>query len=106
MILSISQLSLQWRPRHLVFKVTHAGRLQLIVHKESPATAANEIKEITIDEFGGLENNLKLDSEKYVFAIITTHVTECFSTESPQELTEWSQLLQEYLGKGEDDKPS
>lgn len=83
-----------------MFKVTHAGRLQLIVHKESPPTAANEIKEIAIDEFGGLEFNLKLDSEKYVFAIITTQVTECFSTETPQQLTEWKQLLQEYLGKG------
>ena len=93
-------LSVQWRPRYLVFKVTHAGRLQLFVHKEHPPTAANEVKEIAIDEFGGLEGNLKLDNEKYVFAIITTHVTECFSTESPQELTDWRQLLQEYLGKG------
>lgn len=83
-----------------MFKVTHAGRLQLIVHKESPAIAANEIKEIAIDEFGGLEHNLKLDNEKYVFAIITTSITECFSTESPQDLTDWRQLLQEYLGKG------
>lgn len=93
-------LLLQWRPRHLVFKVTHAGRLQLILHKESPATASNEIKEIAIDEFGGLEDNLKLDNEKYVFAIITTNITECFSTETPQDWTDWKQLLQEYLGKG------
>ena len=83
-----------------MFKVTHAGRLQLIVYKESPPTAANEIKEISIDEFGGLEHNLRIDSEKYVFAIITTNMTECFSTESPQDLSDWKQLLQEYLGKG------
>ncbi len=91
---------MQWRSRHVVFKVTHAGRLQLIVHKESPPTAANEIKEVAIDEFGGLDYNLKIDNEKYAFAIITTHITECFSTDSPHELTEWIQLLQEYLGKG------
>ena len=91
---------MQWRQRYLVFKITQAGRLQLIVYKESPATAANEIKEISIDQFGGLENNLRLDGEKYVFAIITTSITECFSVETPQELSEWSKLLQEYLGKG------
>ena len=83
-----------------MFKVTHAGRLQLILHKEHPPTAANELKEIAIDEFGGLEHNLKIDNERYVCAVITTHATECFSTETPQELTEWKQLLQEYLGKG------
>ena len=87
----------------MVFKVTHAGRLQLYVHKDFPPTAANEIKEIAIDEFGGLEHNLKLENEKYVFAIITTHITECFSIESPQELTAWRQLLQEYLGKGKNE---
>ncbi len=83
-----------------MFKKTQAGRLQLIVNKETPATAVNEIKEISIDEFGGLENNLRLEGEKYVFAIITTTTTECFSVETPQELSEWSKLLQEYLGKG------
>ena len=84
-----------------MFKLTQAaGRLQLIVYKEPPATAVNEIKEISIDQFGGLENNLRLDGEKFVFAIITTTITECFSVETPQELSDWSQLLQEYLGKG------
>ena len=83
-----------------MFKVTHAGRLQLIVYKEYPPTAANEIKEISIDEFGGLEHSLKIDNERYVFAIIT-NVTECFSTETPRELGEWRKLLQEYLGKGD-----
>ena len=59
----------------------------------------NEIKEVPIDEFGGLESNLSLDNEKYAFAIITTHVTESFSVESPREMTEWTTLLQEYWEK-------
>ena len=84
----------------MVFKITHSGRLQLIIYKEQPAIPMNEIKEVPIDEFGGLESNLSLDNEKYAFAIITTHVTESFSVESPREMTEWTTLLQEYLGKG------
>ena len=60
----------------------------------------NEIKEVPIDEFGGLVSNLSLDNERYAFAIITTHITESFSSESPQVMTEWTSLLQEYLGKG------
>lgn len=83
-----------------MFKVTHGGRLQLIVYKDHTASAAGEIKEIAIEDFGGLEHNLKLDNEKYAFAIITTNVTECFSVDSPRELLEWKQILQEYLGKG------
>ena len=84
----------------MVFKVTHSGRLQLIIYKDQPAIPVNEIKEVPIDEFGGLESNLSLDNEKYAFAITTTHITESFSVESPHEMTEWTTLLQEYLGKG------
>ena len=84
----------------MVFKITHSGRLQLIVYKDQPAIPANEIKEVPIDEFGGLEGNLSVDNEKYAFAVITTHVTESFSADSPNEMTEWTRSLQEYLGKG------
>ena len=45
-------------------------------------------------------SNLSLDNEKFAFAVITTHVTESFSSESPHVVTEWTSLLQEYLGKG------
>ena len=90
----------QWKPRYVVFKITHSGRLQLIIYKDQPAVPINEIKEVPIDEFGGLVSNLSLDNERYAFAIITTHITESFSSESPQVMTEWTSLLQEYLGKG------
>ena len=91
----------QWRSRYIVFKITSSGPLRLIVYKEQPATSANELKEIQIDEFGGLDFGLKLDSEKHVFAIITTGATDCFSTDTAEEMLEWTRLLQEYLGKGE-----
>lgn len=55
---------------------------------------------MTIEEYGGIENNLRLENELYTFAIITTSATECFSAETPQELTDWTNLIQEYLGKG------
>ena len=84
----------------MVFKVTNSGRLQFLVYKEQPTIPANEMKEIPIEEFGGLEANLKLDSEKCVFAIVTTQVTDCFATDTPEEMHEWVRLLQEYLGKG------
>ena len=100
MIVTHSVLLFQWKPRYVVFKITHSGRLQLIVYKDQPAVPANEIKEVPIDEFGGLESNLSTDNEKYAFAVIMTHVTESFSADSPHERTEWTRLLQEYLGKG------
>ena len=91
----------QWRQRHVVFKITHSGRLRLIVYKELPAVPANEAKEIQIEQFGGLETNFKLDNEKYLFAIVTNCATDCFSAETPQEMSDWTTVLQEYLGKGD-----
>lgn len=90
---------LRWRQRHVVFKITHSGRLRLIVYKELPAVPANEAKEIQIEQFGGLETNFKLDNEKYLFAIVTNCATDCFSAETPQEMSDWTTVLQEYLGK-------
>ena len=58
------------------------------------------MKEIPIEEFGGLESTAKVDSEKHVFSVITTGMTDSFSTDSPEELRDWTVLLQEYLGKG------
>ena len=72
-----------------------------MLYKEPPAIPDNEFKHVAIEEYGGLETNLRLDSEKYTFAIITSSVTECFSVDSPQELTDWTKVIQEYLGKGE-----
>ena len=62
---------------------------------------SNEVKEIPIEDFGGLEVNLRLDSEKYTFGIISSTMTDCFAVETPDELNKWTSLLQEYLGKGE-----
>ncbi len=90
----------QWRQRYVAFKVTNSGRLQFVIYKEAPAIPDNEIKHVAIDEYGGLETNMKLESEKYTFAIITNSSTECFSVDSPHEMSEWTNLLQEYLGKG------
>ena len=84
-----------------MFKISGGGRLQFIIHKDYPPSPANEVKEIAIEEFGGLESTTKVDSEKHVFSVITTNVTDCFSTESAEEMAEWTTLLQEYLGKGE-----
>ena len=83
-----------------MFKVSGGGRLQFIIHKDFPPSPANEVKEIPIEEFGGLESTAKVDSEKHVFSIITTSVTDSFSTEGVEDLAEWTSLLQEYLGKG------
>ena len=91
----------QWKPRYVVFKMSQSGRLQLTVYKEQPTVPSNEIKEIPIEEYGGLEVNLRLDSEKYTFAIITNSMTDCFAVETHDELNKWTALLQEYLGKGE-----
>ena len=71
------------------------------MYKEQPTVPSNEIKEIPIEEYGGLEVNLRLDSEKYTFAIITHSMTDCFAVETHSELNKWTALLQEYLGKGE-----
>lgn len=90
----------QWKQRYVAFKITNSGRLQFVIYKEAPAIPDNEVKYVAIDEYGGLETNMKLDSEKYTFAIITNSSTECFSVDSPHEMTEWTKLLQEYLGKG------
>ena len=84
-----------------MFKISGGGRLQFIIYRDQPTSPANEIKEIPIEEFGGLESSLKLDNEKFVFYVITTSVTDCFSADSAEELNEWTTLLQEYLGKGE-----
>ncbi len=85
----------------MVFKITSSGRLRFVVYKEQPATPTNELKEVQMDEFGGMEVGLKMDSEKHVFAVISTSVTDCFSTETAEEMFEWCRLLREYLGKGE-----
>ena len=90
----------QWKTRYVVFKISGGGRLQFIIYKESPTSPANEVKEIPIEEYGGLESNTKVDSEKNVFSVITTNMTDTFATESGEDLMEWTQLLQEYLGKG------
>ena len=85
----------------MVFKISGGGRLQFIIYKESPATPANEVKEIPIEEFGGVDSTTgKVDSERNVFSVITTNMTDSFSTDSADDLVEWTQLLQEYLGKG------
>ena len=83
-----------------MFKVTSSGRYQFIIYKEQPMTPANEVKEVPIEEFGGLDINAKIDSEKNTFAVITTSTTDCFSTDSPDEMVKWTRVLQEYLGKG------
>lgn len=77
-----------------------AGRLEFVIYKESPQGSC-EVKSIPIEEFGGLETNLKLDiQEKYTFAIITTDATDCFASDSPEEYTRWTSTIREYLGKG------
>ena len=84
-----------------MFKISGGGRLQFIIYKETPTSPVNEVKEIAIEEFGGLESTTKMESEKNVFSVITTSVTDSFSTDSSEDLREWTSLLQEYLGKGE-----
>ena len=54
-----------------------------------------------IEEYGGLDSTMKLDGEKNVFAIITTHSTECFATENLPALRDWVAVIQEYFGKGQ-----
>ena len=90
----------QWKNRYVVFKISGGGRLQFMIHKDCPPSPANEVKEIPIEEFGGIESAAKVDSEKHVFSIITTSVTDSFSTDGVEDLAEWTSLLQEYLGKG------
>jgi len=85
----------------VAFRLTNSGRLEFVIYKEPPAVPDNEIKHVAIDEYGGLENNLKLDNERFTFAVITNSATECFSVESPQEMTDWTTAVHEYLGKGE-----
>ena len=58
--------------------------------------------QVSIEEYGGLDSTLKVDGEKHVFAIITTHSTECFATESLATLRDWVAIIQEYFGKGQD----
>ena len=84
-----------------MFKISGGGRLQFTIHKDHPTSAANEVKEIPIEEFGGLESGSKVDSEKNVFSVITTNATDTFSTESVDDMEEWVMVIQEYLGKGE-----
>lgn len=90
----------QWRQRYVVFKITKSGRLEFVIYKEPPAIPDNEVKSVAIDEYGGLETNLRLESERYIFALITNSSTECFSVDSPQEMNAWIKVLQENLGKG------
>ena len=71
-----------------------------MLYKEQPAIPDNELKHVAIEEYGGLETNLKLENEVYTFAIISSSATDCFSTETLQDLTDWTNLIQEYLGKG------
>lgn len=47
-----------------------------------------------------MDTNLKIDGEKNAFAILLTYSTECFTTDSPDELHKWARTLHEYLGKG------
>ncbi|CAI8029348.1 Protein Dok-7, partial [Geodia barretti] len=89
----------RWKNRYVVFKISGGGRLQFMIHKDCPPSPANEVKEIPIEEFGGIESAAKVDSEKHVFSIITTSVTDSFSTDGVEDLAEWTSLLQEYLGK-------
>ena len=98
--LSHARMHTQWRLRYVVFKTMSSGRFQFMVYKEHPPSPSNEIKEIPIEEFGGIESNLKLDNEKNAFAIISTNFTDCFSVETPEEMQEWVRVLQRYLGKG------
>ena len=85
-----------------MFRVSTAGRLEFLIYKESPDPGpSTEVKSIPIEEFGGLEANVRLDGEKYTFAIITTDVTDCFATDTPEDHAAWTSILREYLGKGE-----
>ena len=72
----------------------------MIVYKDQPPIPDNELTNIPIEEFGGLDYNMKIDGEKQVLAILTTHVTECFATDSSETLREWRTAIQDYLGKG------
>ena len=82
------------------FKITAAGRLSFTVYREQPASPANEITQVCIEDYGGLDNTMKLDGEKFAFAIITTGITECFAADSAATLQDWSHVIHEYLGKG------
>lgn len=90
----------QWKTRYVEFKITAAGRLSFTVYREQPATPSNEVTQVSIEEYGGLDHTMKLDGEKHVFAIITTDVTECFAADSAATLEEWVDVIHEYLGKG------
>ena len=57
--------------------------------------------QVSIEEYGGLDSTLKVDGERHVFAIITTHSTECFAAESLATLRDWVTVIQEYFGKGQ-----
>lgn len=70
------------------------------MYKSQPATPANELTDVPIEEYGGLDSNFKFDGEKHVFALITTDTTECFAADSSQTLSDWIHAIQEYLGKG------
>lgn len=83
-----------------MFKVASAGKLTFIIYKDKQLTPANELHEIPIEEYGGLDCTLKMEGERHAFAIITTHSTECFATDSQEVLQEWSHTIREYLGKG------
>lgn len=84
----------------MVFKIANAGRLTFTIYKDQPAIPTNELSEIPIEEFGGLDSTLKLDGEKHVFAIISTNWTDCFATDSAESLQEWTKSIQDFLGKG------
>ena len=93
---------IQWKKRHVVFRVSAAGRLEFLICKETTSVPGpvTEVKSIPIEEFGGLITNTKLDGEKYTFAVVSTEVTDCFATDTPDEHTAWTSTIREYLGKG------
>jgi hypothetical protein len=91
----------RWRHRYVVFKIASAGRLAFTIYKDQPAIPSNELSEVPIEDYGGLDTKLKLDGEKHVFAIITTNSTECFAADNPQTLKDWSNSMIDYLGKGQ-----
>ena len=77
-----------------------SGKLTFTVYKDKPPTPSNELYELPIEDYGGTDSNVKIDGEKNVFAILLTDSTECFATESPDDLKRWTRVLNEYLGKG------
>ena len=77
----------------------------MVLYKDQMNAVAHEGKEkavVPLEDFCGLETNLKLDGgEKYVLGIITRRETHCLALPSDEEMLEWADVLREHLGPGE-----